>query len=123
MERATEEAGIGFRRWYERQLIESHAWFVTCVLCLIAAFACLEQMTASAPPAYLLVLGLLVFAAGALAFYGARRYRAIMTEAERLADRSVCEACNGYGHFRVPRLSAGAPFEARCRCGNRWRIE
>ena len=35
---------LGFRRWYERQLIESHAWFVTCFLCLILALACAEDM-------------------------------------------------------------------------------
>ena len=26
---------LGFRRWYERQLIESHAYFLTCFLCMI----------------------------------------------------------------------------------------
>lgn len=123
MERADDETGIGFRRWYERQLIESHAWFVTCVLCLLAVFAVLEEMSFRAGPAVALAWGVLVFAAGAVAIYGFTRYKAIMEEAERLADRSVCEACKEYGRFRVPRLAAGAPFEARCRCGYRWRIE
>lgn len=123
MQRAGDETGIGFRRWYERQLIESHAWFVTCVLCLLAVFVLLEELSARTAPALVLGWGTLVFVAGAVAIYGYLRYKAIMEEAERLADRSVCEACKEYGRFRVPRLAAGAPFEARCRCGNRWRIE
>lgn len=118
-----EEGGIGFRRWYERRLIESHAWLITCVLCLVAAFACLEEMTFRASSAVILAWGAVVFVAGALAIYGFGRFRAIQDEAERLADRSVCEACKQYGLFRVPRAAAGAPLDVHCRCGNRWRIE
>jgi len=36
----------GFRRWYERQLIESHLYFVTAVLSLIVVGAGLEGFTA-----------------------------------------------------------------------------
>jgi hypothetical protein len=33
---------LGFRRWYERQLLESHACLVTCFLCTILLAVCLE---------------------------------------------------------------------------------
>ena len=33
---------LGFKRWYERQLIESHAWLVSCILCSLAICAVLE---------------------------------------------------------------------------------
>jgi hypothetical protein len=124
MERAGDEGGIGFRRWYERQLLESHAWLVTCVLCLLAVFACLEQLSLRLPLATALAYGAFVFAAGVVAVYGFARYRTIMTEAERCADRSTCAVCREYGRFRVPEHRGGAPFDVRCRgCGNRWRID
>ena len=36
MEPARSIGKLGFRRWYERQLIESHAWLITCFLCALA---------------------------------------------------------------------------------------
>jgi hypothetical protein len=124
MERAADGGGIGFRRWYERRLIEGHAWLVTGVLCLVAAFASLEAMSFRGAPAALLGWAVLMFGAGALAIHGFGRYQSILQEAERLADCSTCPACKAYGRFRVPRLADGAPFEAHCmRCGHRWRIE
>ncbi|MGH8742527.1 MAG: hypothetical protein ACREUN_16515, partial [Burkholderiales bacterium] len=33
---------MGFKRWYERQLLESHAWLVTCILSAFAICAALE---------------------------------------------------------------------------------
>ena len=33
---------MGFKRWYERQLLESHAWLVSCILCALAVCAVLE---------------------------------------------------------------------------------
>ena len=34
----------GFRRWYERELIEGHVYLVTCILSLMLIAACLEQI-------------------------------------------------------------------------------
>ena len=35
---------LGFRRWYERQLIDCHAALVTCLLCGLTVAALLEQV-------------------------------------------------------------------------------
>jgi len=115
---------FGFRRWYERQLIEGHAWFVTCFLCLVAVAACLEAVSFRDSPASALALVAAVFAAGWIGIYALGRYKAIMVEVERLADHSTCGACGEYGRFLVVEALRGLPMPVRCRrCGNEWRID
>ena len=45
---------LGFRRWYERLLIEAHAWLVSCFLALVLAVALFEthNETAILDPAH-----------------------------------------------------------------------
>lgn len=123
---------LGFRRWYERQLIESHVWFVTCFLCLILALACAEEIGLEAggwKPVAMLVI---IAAAGALGFAALKRYRRLLDRAEALAEQSTCARCRTYGRLLV--LGAGAEdttgahappwMRVQCRqCGNQWLIE
>ena len=118
MEPADSIARLGFRKWYERQLIEGHAWFVTCFLCMVAIAAVLEELSFRGPLPRLLAFGGLVFAAGLVGCYAWLRYQRIMTEAERLGDQATCAACGTYGRFAM--LSASS---VRCRkCANEWRL-
>lgn len=114
---------LGFKRWYERQLLESHAWLVSCVLCLLGAAACLEELSFRGPLPQALALGAAVFAAGVVAIYGWNRYRLIMAEVERLGEHSTCRACRAYAAFRLVGTD-GAAMRVRCRkCAHEWRIE
>lgn len=118
MEPADSIGRIGFRRWYERQLIEGHAWFVTCFLCLLAIAACLEELSFRGPLARLLAFVAFVFAAGVLGIYALLRYKHLMDEAERFGEHATCAACNTYGRFTI---LAGSV--AKCRkCANEWRL-
>ena len=38
MEPADSIRRLGFWRWYERQLIEAHAWFITGFICIVSIF-------------------------------------------------------------------------------------
>lgn len=95
----------GFRKWYERQLIECHAWLLSWFLALIVLISGLElagsgagrRMTGAA-----LILGGL-----ALTLYSWRRYRLLLDVAERLGEQAACPTCNAYGKFSVP---ASGPF-------------
>lgn len=117
MEPAKSIGRLGFRKWYERQLIEGHAWFVSCFLCMLAVAACLEELSFRGPIARVLAFGSFVFLAGVVAVYGFLRYQRIMSEAERLGDQATCATCGTYGRFAI----VGAPFKVRCRkCGNEW---
>lgn len=111
---------LGFRRWYERQMFESHAWLVTCILCAFAACAVLEVMGLDLRSPFGLLTLALVYGAGLLACYALKRYRLIMREAERLGEQSTCSACQAYAAFDI---TAERPLSARCRsCGHEWRF-
>lgn len=131
----------GFRRWYERQLIEGHAYFVTCFLLILVVAIGLEELSfRTSFVRFSGVLALLVGAAvAAIACW--RRYRTLLDEAEWLAEQSVCGACGTYGRFEVEQTGGGTRvatpssraelagittvwMRVRCRhCDHRWLIE
>jgi ribosomal protein L40E len=120
----------GFRSWYERQLIEGHAWFVTGFFCLILIAASLEHLQLRASVAEALLLIALVGGGLALCLLSLQRYRSALTRAEHLAEQSVCARCRAYGALRVvasgPDDPAAGPAWLRvsCRkCGHQWRMD
>jgi hypothetical protein len=126
---------FGFRRWYERQLIEGHVYFVTCFLSMIVVAVCLDQIDWRHPLRELLLLAYVM--GGVLLCLGSiRRYNFLLTRAECFGAQSVCAACATYGVVQV--LAASARREApgekgfadnawvrvRCKkCGHEWRID
>jgi hypothetical protein len=112
---------LGFKRWYERQLLESHAWLVTCILSALAVCAVLELIGLRAGSASRLVTLLFVYLGCVMAWHALRRYRAIMGQAERLSEQSTCKSCRTYAAFD---LVGEQPLRARCRkCGHEWRFD
>ena len=118
MEPADSIARLGFARWYERRLIEGHAWFVSVFVCLVAIAACMEELSFRGSPLRLLAYAAVVLAAAAIGIYGMRRYQQILSEAERLGEHATCGACGAYARFRM--ISAS---QVRCRkCSHEWRL-
>lgn len=114
-------ARLGFRRWYERQLIESHAWLVSCLLCGIAIAVCLEMVSLRDPGTALVTL-VFIFTAGFVIVHGLRRYQVLMTLAEQLASHSTCTACHSYARFRA--MDENPRMKVQCRkCGHEWTID
>jgi len=129
---------IGFRRWYERQLIESHAYLITGLLSALLVLGSFESLSLRAPGWEPVVLLVLVLGAGALASWAVYRYIAILAYAEHVGGRSTCGNCSAYGIIEVTGARARArdaekdehagPAPAalgvRCRkCGHEWTIE
>lgn len=126
----------GFRKWYERQLVEGHLYLVTCFLCMILVAACAEQIDFRAPGAAVMIA--LVLGGGVLGLFSWQRYKSIMTVAESYGDHSTCAQCGAYAKFEVidwgdppPVAPSGAAAAAaigpwmkvRCRkCGNLWTL-
>jgi ferredoxin len=129
---------LGFRKWYERQLIDCHAALVTCFLCGLTVAACLEGVNVlefGLRP--VLLLGT-VFGATLLGWFSWRRYITVLERAERYGQRSTCPDCRAYARFEVlnagidtvpgPTAEAVAPLEVtwmrvKCRkCGALWRM-
>ena len=119
MEPARSIGKLGFRKWYERRLIEGHAWLVTALLCGIVIAASLELL--SFEQTFLAWLGNagLMFVAGLIVWHGMRRFLAILIEAERFGSQSTCASCSKYGAFSV--VTESPQMTVRCRkCGHEW---
>ena len=129
---------IGFRRWYERQLIESHLFLISGFLCLIMVLACMEEFNLRTPAWETLVRFAAVIAGVALCVWTWRRYLTMLGIAEHVAEHSVCGKCDVYrglelsgtaaadapGHHADEADGVIAPVGVRCRkCGHEWTIE
>jgi hypothetical protein len=141
MNRAEGIRKYGFRRWYERQLIEGHAYLVTCFLCMIVIAACAESFNPRAADARALLMIALLIAGFVVGVWAWRRYLAVLTRAEQAGEQSTCAVCATYGRFEViepppshaAKFFLSADFDAehaavrlrvRCRkCGNEWMVE
>jgi hypothetical protein len=124
---------LGFKKWYERQLIESHAYLVTSFLCLILVAALFEGLSFRAQGAQALPVLVLIAGGGLVGLASLRRYGALMSRAERFSYRSTCEGCGAYAAFDVvesggsagpSQVGDGPPatwLRVRCRkCGHGW---
>ena len=118
MEPADSIARLGFARWYERRLIEGHAWFVSGFVCMIAIAACVEELAFRGSFGRLLAYVTIVLGAAATGIYGMVRYHQILAEADRIGEQATCEGCGTYARFRM--ISAS---QVRCRkCAHEWRL-
>jgi hypothetical protein len=132
---------LGFKRWYERQLIESHAYLVTCFLGIIVAATSFEAFTLRSALVQFMFRASLLGAGICVGLFAWRRYRDLMLLAERLGDGATCATCGTYASFNVlafgPRaehVSAASQFSAatqeaqtwlkvKCRkCGHEWKM-
>lgn len=119
---------FGFRRWYERQLIESHVYFVTAFLSLIVVVAGLEGYNATAHGPTRLLMVALVAGGVVLCAWAFRRYQFMLGRAVRAAEHSTCSKCSTYGALEVVRWSMeGKPaptLTVRCgKCAHEWQID
>jgi hypothetical protein len=119
----------GFRRWYERQLIEGHVWLVTAFLALIMMAIALEAVEFGASLANALALTLIALSGGWLVVYAIGRFRMLLARAEALAVQAVCTECNSYGRFDVVQARdstatiSGRSVRVRCRgCAHEWQM-
>ncbi len=118
MEPADSIGRLGFSRWYERRLIEGHAWFVSAFICVIAIAACAEELSFRGSIGRLLLYVLVILGAAATAIYGMVRYHQILGEAERIGEHATCGGCGAYARFKMI-----SPSQARCRkCNHEWRL-
>jgi hypothetical protein len=125
---------LGFKRWYERALLESHAYLVTSFLGLILVFAGIEMIGNHVDMARS-ALGVVASAVGTAAVtFGLRRYHRLMVLATNLSERATCPRCGKYAAFTLIAsgkldTTAGADhissvwLKVRCRqCGTEWTI-
>lgn len=119
----------GFKRWYERQLIEGHAYLVTGLLALIMMAISLEMIEFRQSVRGFATLLLVGTVGSALTLFAWRQFTFLLARAEYFAGRATCAACHTYGRFAVdhavPNSASigGYTVHVQCRkCGHRWTI-
>ena len=113
---------LGFRRWYERQLMQGHAWLVGSLLCLFALLALFENPGFGALRQANVVALVAASAAGCIGWYALTRYLRIMALTQRLVEQSTCKRCGTYGRYRLVGASLRS-MGVRCQqCDNEWSI-
>jgi hypothetical protein len=128
---------LGFRRWYERQLIEGHGYLVTCLLSMILVAAGLEGIDWRGSWIQIVFMLGVIVAGGGLSLASLRRYNFLLFRAECFGAQSSCARCKTYGVLQV--TAAGTREErpggfaeqsdnpwirVRCKkCGHEWLME
>jgi hypothetical protein len=115
---------LGFRKWYERQLLRSHAHMVLTFLCTIGLFAAFEGMGRFRASADQLNNLIAILICAAIGVWAMRRYLRLLAAAEATANQADCPQCGTYGRFTLvheDRASGGV--EVCCRkCQRQWQI-
>jgi hypothetical protein len=131
---ATDIRRLGFRRWYERQLVESHVYLVTAFLALILLLAGYEALASKLTGAWYSVVILIAGGAGLLMYVSWKRFNTLLARAELFAESAACPECKSWGKFNVlaeeasddeDPPEAGRPHWLRvsCKqCGTQWRL-
>ncbi|HSV71320.1 MAG TPA: hypothetical protein VLI72_14530 [Methylibium sp.] len=121
-------AGIrkhGFRRWYERELISSHAHLVLTFLSMIGLLGGFEVYDRGAPLGEQFNAVAAVLASAGIGVWALRRYLYLLLHAEATAHQAVCPQCQAYARFDLaaeqPRADAVTVRCRGCRC--EWTIE
>lgn len=115
---------FGFRKWYERELLSSHAHLLLTLLCAIALIGMLEVFRGGTLEEKLLDV-LLFIASGTIGLWSLRRYLYLLMHAEEVANQANCPDCGVYARFDVQDEDRRLGHVAvRCRaCRHDWTIE
>jgi len=112
----------GFRKWYERELLSSHAHLALAILSVVAMVASFEAFQGATLGEKLLDV-LFVIVSGGIALWALRRYLFLNMRAEAVAHQASCGDCGEYGRFRVVGDTNADETEVCCsKCAHRWTI-
>jgi len=113
---------VGFRKWYERELLSSHAHLLLTLLSVVGLLGSFEAFRVV--PDQRLLNSMWVLVTAAIALWSLRRYLFLLTRAEDVANQASCGSCGEYGRFQVVgERRSEAETDVCCkRCANRWTI-
>jgi hypothetical protein len=115
----------GFRKWYERELMHSHAHLLLLIACAIGLMTSLAVFSNAAPLSQRALDTAAIGMFAAVGFWSLRRYFYLLLHAEHVASQAVCSACKTYGRFSLVavRVTQEASLQVRCRkCQHEWAI-
>lgn len=114
----------GFRKWYERQLLQSHAHMLLLFVCAIGLLATFGAFSRNQPLLDLLLDIGMVLLFVAVGLWSLRRYLYLLMHAEQVANQAVCSQCKAYGRLSVVEVDRGGERVRVCctKCQHRWDI-
>ena len=115
---------LGFRKWYERELLHSHAHLTLAFLCAVGLFAAFEALMQFTSWTDRVIDVLAIVASGAIGARSMRRYLVLLMHAENVAHQADCPHCGVYARFTlVEGAAARSGVTVCCReCTHRWSI-
>ncbi|MFZ2652401.1 MAG: hypothetical protein WA210_20060 [Burkholderiaceae bacterium] len=115
----------GFRKWYERELLQSHAHLLLLFVCAIGLLASFAVYSKGAPWADRAIDVAAIVLFTAVGLWSLRRYLFLLLHAEVIANQAVCPMCQTYGRLSLApdQAKPGGPLVVRCRkCEHEWPI-
>jgi len=119
---------VGFRKWYERELLSSHAHMALALIAAVALMASFEAFHGASPGEKILNTGFVLVCA-AITLWAMRRYLYLLMHAEELANQANCGQCQAYGLLKLQegpdrRQQSQRLVPVCCkRCGFKWELE
>jgi hypothetical protein len=114
----------GFRKWYERELLQSHAHLVLTFLCAIGLFAAFEALGRFRSLQDQLTDIAAIAICAAVGLWALRRYLRLLLHAEVTANQADCPQCKAYARFNLETENKrDGSVQVCCRkCQHRWTI-
>lgn len=119
---------VGFRKWYERELLSSHAHMALALVAAVAMMASFEAFHGASAGEKILNTGFVLLCA-AVTLWAMRRYLYLLMHAEELANQANCGQCEAYGLLKLQDAQDRRPQAQRLvpvcckRCGFQWNLE
>jgi hypothetical protein len=115
---------LGFRKWYERELLRGHAHMVLALVSTIALLASMEAFRGGSVAEKLMDAAFVLLSA-AIGLWAIRRYMFLLMRAEQIANQAVCPKCDEYGRFTVAGDSSTEAQTRVCckKCAHLWVID
>ena len=114
----------GFRKWYERQLLQSHAHMLLTFLCAIGLLGAFEALGRFRSMQDQLTNIVAILVCAALGLWALRRYLRLLMHAEATAHQANCPHCTTYARFDLEGEDThDGAIHVCCRvCKHRWTI-
>ncbi len=93
---------MGFQKWYEKQLKDSHLWLIAAFVCLLALTISFELFAARERIVTVLVKSIMIVSGATIAWVAFKKYSRSIDLARSVGDITICSPC-GYPSFSIVR--------------------
>lgn len=115
---------LGFRKWYERELLKSHAHLTLTFMCAVGVFAALEAAMTFRDLRDQLIDAAAILVSAVIGIWALRRYLYLLMHAEHVANQADCPQCGTYARFKLVNgaRDTGAVTVCCRDCSHSWSI-